>query len=46
MLHSEKYDLVEKYYKTRLWNEQQTRNAVKKGWITAEEFEEITGDRY
>lgn len=45
-MHSEKFDLVNKYYKTHLWTEQQTRNAVAKGWITEDEFEEITGARY
>lgn len=45
-MRSEKFDLVNKYFKTRLWTEQQTRNAVVKGWITEEEFEEITGKEY
>lgn len=45
-MHSEKFELVKRYYKTGLWTEQQTRNAVDKGWITAEEFEEITGKTY
>lgn len=46
MQHSQKYDLVKKYYRQHLWNEAQTRNAVVKGWITPEEFEEITGKLY
>lgn len=45
-MNSEKFELVKKYYKTHLWNEQQTRNAVSKGWITKEEFTEITGEIY
>lgn len=45
-MYSEKFDLVNKYYKTNLWTEQQTRNAVLKGWITEDEFYEITNKRY
>lgn len=45
-MYSEKFDLVNKYYKTHLWTLEQTRNAVKKGWITEEEFQEITDERY
>lgn len=45
-MYSEKFDLVNGYYKNGLWTEQQTRNAVKKNWITVEEFEEITGKEY
>ena len=45
-MHSEKFDLVNKYYKTRLWNEQRVRNAVVQGWITKDEFQEITGSSY
>lgn len=42
-MHSEKFDMVKKFYKTKMWNEQQVRNAVTKGWITVPEFKEITG---
>lgn len=45
-MYSEKYELVKKYYKSHLWSEAQTRNAVKKGWITEMEFLEITGKVY
>lgn len=45
-MHSVKYDMVRKFYKTKMWNEQQVRNAVTKGWITATEFYEITGKEY
>lgn len=49
--HSPKYDTVKYYYETikngkRLWNISQVRNAVVKGWITEEEFTEITGEPY
>ena len=45
-MHSDKYELVKKYYKFHLWSETQTRNAVRKGWITDTEFQEITGKVY
>ncbi|MCX4374590.1 MAG: XkdX family protein [Lachnospiraceae bacterium] len=51
MEHSKKFDKVKNYYNTivngeRLWNEARVRNAVVKGWITEEEFNEITGGDY
>lgn len=45
-MHSEKYDTVKKYWDDNLWTETQVRNAVKKDWITSEEFEMITGMDY
>ena len=46
MEHSPKYKQVLDFYKRHLWTESMTRNAVAKEWITAEEFEEITGKAY
>ena len=46
MDHSKHYDLVKNYYKTKLWDETRVINAVIKGWITVEEFKEITGKDY
>lgn len=46
MEHSKNYDKVNRFYKTKLWNETRVRNAVVKGWITEEEFAEITGAAY
>lgn len=48
---SDKFNMVKKYYNTyynghRMWDENKVRNAVVKGWITAEEFEIITGEQY
>lgn len=40
-----KYDMVKDYYDRRLWSKQRVYNAVGK-WITAEEYEEITGEPY
>lgn len=45
-MHSPKFNKVKMYYDSGLWNLTQVRNAVVKKWITAEEFEEITGGVY
>lgn len=44
--HSPKYELVKNYYNTGKWGKKAVRNAVIKEWITAEEYEEITGEPY
>lgn len=46
MSHSSSYEKVFRYYTTGLWVKQQVRHAVIKGWITNEEYEDITGDKY
>ena len=43
---SPKFEKVKSYYERGLWNLKMVRNAVIAGWITAEEFEEITGQPY
>ena len=43
---SNKYEKVKYYYDNGLWNLAMVKNAVVKGWITAEEFKEITGQDY
>lgn len=43
---SKMFEKVKKYYDKGLWKIQAVRNAVVKGWITAEEFKEITGEDY
>lgn len=43
---SKKFNLVKSYYDKGMWNKEMVRNAVVKGWITAEEYELITGERY
>lgn len=40
-----KYELVKNYYDNGLWSKQRVYNAVGK-WITAEQYEEITGEPY
>lgn len=41
-----KFEKVKYYYDNGLWDIHRVRNAVIKNWITAEEFEEITGESY
>ena len=46
MEHSAKFELVRDYYYAGLWKKKAVRNAVKREWITAAEYEEITGEVY
>lgn len=46
MEHSPNYEKVKSYYDKKLWGITATRNAVIRGWITQEEFTEITGEPY
>lgn len=46
MEHSAKFNKVKGYYDAGLWNKTMVRNAVKKAWITADEYEEIVGEPY
>lgn len=41
-----KFEKVKTYFERNLWNVERIHNAVVKGWITAEEFEKITGQKY
>lgn len=43
---SKKFELVKSYYDKGMWNKVMVRNAVIKGWITAEEYELIVGEPY
>ena len=43
---SKYYNLVKKNYDNVFWSIDKVRDAVTKGWITAEEFQEITGEVY
>lgn len=43
---SKKYEKVKRYYDNGLWSKSRVADAVTKGWITAEEYYEITGDDY
>jgi len=46
MKYSPKYDKVKNYYDKGYWTIDMVRNAVVKGWITEDEFTEITGEPY
>ena len=46
MEHSKKFEKVKTYYDRGVWTIDMVRNAVVKGWITEEEFTEITGEEY
>lgn len=41
-----RFEKVKKYYDAGLWDKMRVRNAVEKEWITAAEYEEITGEVY
>ncbi|MEG2176909.1 MAG: XkdX family protein [Oscillibacter sp.] len=43
---SRHYEKVKNYYDSGLWDKVRVRNAVVKGWITAEEYTAITGEEY
>lgn len=45
-MHSDNFEKVKHFYTLKVWNETRVRNAVKMGWITEEEFTEITGNDY
>ena len=45
-MHSPKFEKVKKYYEDGRWNLKMVKNAVAAHWITAAEFEEITGEPY
>lgn len=38
---SKKYSVVKNYYDRGLWSASRVKDAVVKGWITEEEYEEI-----
>lgn len=40
---SKRYELVKSYYDKRLWTRKMLKNAVVKGWITQDEYDEIVG---
>lgn len=46
VVHSKDFEKIKRYYDNRFWTKKMVKNAVIKGKITAEEYEEITGDPY
>ena len=45
-MHSKKFDDIKMYYDTNRWTLTMVQNAVVKGWITEDEYTEITGLEY
>ena len=43
---SKKYETVKDFFDRGLWKINRVRDAVKIGWITAEEYQQITGEAY
>lgn len=43
---SKNYTKVKQWYDMGVWTIDRVRNAVLKGWITEEEFREITGEAF
>lgn len=44
--HSKKFEKLKKWYEDGSWTKKMLHDAVGKEWITAEEYEEITGEPY
>lgn len=40
------YDRIKRFYDGGLWTDSMVGDAVDKGVITAEQYEEITGEKY
>lgn len=40
------FERIKKWYEQGLWTKAMVRNAVRKGKITAEQYEEIVGEPY
>lgn len=43
---SKKFKMVKDFYNTGLWKINRVRDAVKRHYITEDEYEEITGEKY
>ena len=43
---SRKFEKVKQFFNDGFWNVEMVRNSVTKGWITKDEFYEITGETY
>ncbi len=43
---SPKFAIVKSMYDKGLWSKKRVHDAVVKGWITAEEYKEITGEDF
>ena len=43
---SKNYNKVKKYYDKKLWDKERVKEAVRKKWITSDEYEKIIGEKY
>lgn len=43
---SKHYEKVKDYYEENYWSLSMVKNAVRKGWITEEEYKTITGEEW
>lgn len=46
MMSKTKFELVKRYYENGLWKRKRVSDAVLMGWISEDEFLEITGEDY
>lgn len=46
MAKKSKFEMVKNFYDNGLWKEKRVRDAVVKGWISPENYREITGQNY
>lgn len=46
MKHSKNFEKVKNYYDNGRWSKYRVSEAVKKGWITEDEYKEIVGEEY
>ena len=46
VVHSKDFEKIKRYYDNGFWTKKMVKNAVVKGKITTEEYEDITGDPY
>ena len=44
--HSRMFEKIKSWYESGIWSKEWVRNAVVKGKITAEEYQEITGEPF
>lgn len=44
--HSEKFVMVRDFYEDGQWKKKAVKNAVRRNWITAAEYEEIVGEPF
>ena len=40
------YERIKRYYELGVWTKERVRQAVEKGWLSAEEYAGITGESY